>query len=90
MLLLAKFSEAFASNFVQIYRLTVGVANMQTVLMAAGLGKCLADSTAMNGLRMVSKLVGCRPEVLPIAFFHKCLQISGTFTNLRTTVVGWS
>ena len=42
----------------------------------------------MNGLRMVSKLV-YRPEVLPIAFFHKCLQIGSTFTKLRTTVVGW-
>ena len=61
----------------------------RTVLLAAELGKRLADSAAMNGLRMVSKLVVDRPEVLPIAFFHKCLQIGGTFTKLRT-VVGWS
>ena len=63
---------------------------MRTVLLAAELGKRLADSPAMNGLRMVSKLVVGRPEVLPIAFFHNCLQIGGTFTKLRTTVVGWS
>ena len=45
---------------------------MQTVLMAAEFRKRLGDSAAMNGLRMVSKVVGYRPEVPSIwRHFHK-------------------
>ena len=62
-------------------RLTVGVANMQTVLLAAELGKRLADSAAMNGLRMVSKLVSYRPKVLPIAFFTSALKLAALSQN---------
>ena len=51
---------------------------MQTVLIAAELAK---RSAAMNGLRMVSKLVGYRPEVLPIAFFTSAFKLAALSQN---------
>ena len=54
---------------------------VRTVLLAAELGKRLPDSAAMNGLRMVSKLVVDRPEVLPIDFFTSAFKLAALSQN---------
>ena len=80
----------FASCRLRVAPCCLRIQKPLPAFLPAELEQRLADSAAINVLRMVSKLVGHRPEVLPIAFFHKCLQIDGTCTKLRTTVVGWS